>query len=379
MLSELPKMISVGIPTHGVPRYFPLGNGINRLENMLIGKDFHWEKELAVSLPGDLHLLYPDTDCGSTEATEFHLINILPVETYLECVVGSEMNPESPIEFMKAHAIISRSWVMGKILRSHPNGTTGMISDETVLIGWDDCGTHHAFDVCSDDHCQRYQGIQPVSQKALCAIRETAGKVLRDSSGRIIDARFSKCCGGTTELFSTCWQNHEMPGLESFCDPWCDLSNLSDSDRLDILKSILKDYDISSQGGYRWTSEISKEKVSKIIHDKFGHERAEHVGEIQTIEPLKRGPSGRISLLKIIGKKGDLTLGKELWIRRLLSESHLYSSAFEIEDTGDSFLLHGKGWGHGVGLCQIGAARMALEGASYREILSFYYPNTIIC
>lgn len=263
---------------------------------------------------------------------------------------------------------------MGKILRCHPEDRRGRRDEPGVLIGWDDTAAHTRFHVCADDHCQRFQGIQPVSAIALEAIRSTSGLVLADREGAVVDARFSKCCGGITELFSTCWQDREMHGLASFSDPWCDLSILSEKERHEVLKSVLKEYDLSTDGGYRWQTHVTKKEIAENLNKRFNRD----VGKIISLHPERRGPSGRISLLRIRGEKGSLSLGKELWIRRLLSPTHLYSSSFKITDQGERLLLQGRGWGHGVGLCQIGAARMALEGAGYEEILRFYYPDTIV-
>ncbi len=332
-----------------------------RLENMLIGKGFHWQQELSALLPGEVMVA-----CGADEG--YSVINRLPLETYLECVVGSEMNPRAPIEFLKAHAIVSRSWAVGKMLKMHPEDDEGRKESPGCLVGWDDTSAHSGFDVCSDDHCQRYQGVQPISDKAREAILSTAGLVLADGSGSLIDARFSKCCGGRTELFSTCWQDREMPGIESFDDPWCDLSDVP----RESLSVILKDYDLATGGGYRWETAVSKKEIGRNLLRKFGR----NIGDIISIEPVERGPSGRIKLLRVTGTAASLVLGKELWIRRLLAETHLYSSAFEIEDLGEELRLKGRGWGHGAGMCQTGAAHMALRGADCEEILGFYYPGT---
>lgn len=352
--------IRVGIHTAGEPRIRILPDGDNMVENMLIGKDFHWQQVISARLSGRVEI------CGS------QLVNILPLERYLESVVGSEMNPDAPKEFLKAHAIISRSWAVGKILGCHPAGEEGKVSTSGELIGWDDTSQHTGYHVCSDDHCQRYQGRQPVASEALEAIRGTADTVILDSQGNVVDARFSKCCGGRTELFSTCWQNRDITGLSSFEDPWCDLRGLSSLERERVLRGVLKDYDLSTGGGYRWRSSITKDEVRKNLREKFGRD----IGAILALHPVSRGASGRLSIMRIEGERGDLLLGKELWIRRLLSPTHLYSSAIEISEEGEKFEIEGKGWGHGVGLCQIGAARMALEGATCEEILSFYYPGT---
>lgn len=370
--------IKIGIKTSGHPE-IQRQDGYYLLKNMLIGDGFHWEKVVPVTLPGEIEIWNgissQDEEVNYNEISNdnISLVNIVPLETYLESVVGSEMNPDAPQEFLKAQAIVARNWALGKILNLHPFGRNESKINEDEVIGWDDTATHKGFDVCSDDHCQRYQGIQPISLEALKALRETAGEVLLDINGDLIDTRFSKCCGGRTELFSTCWQPEDFPSLESFPDPWCDMTSLSEERKRDILKTVMKDYDIGTPlYGYRWETEVTKKDIEENLIKKFGR----NIGAILTIEAMHRGPSGRIDLLRLKGEKRNLVLGKELWIRRLLSKSHLYSSAFEIDDVGERLQLRGKGWGHGVGMCQIGAARMAFEGYDYKDILNFYYPGS---
>ncbi|MCH5233710.1 MAG: SpoIID/LytB domain-containing protein [Muribaculaceae bacterium] len=381
--------IKVGIKTAGEPILREEGD-FTVLENMLIGDGFHWEKTIRVILSGKVELLKPkkegnrvsgegrdktygEDNKNAEPEDKVSLINTLPVETYLECVVGSEMNPSAPIEFLKAHAVISRSWVLGKILNLHHCGPEGQLNTEDCLIGWDDTGSHRGFHVCSDDHCQRYQGLQEVHPTSLQAIKSTANELLISEKGNIIDARFSKCCGGVTELFSTCWQPIEIDCIKSIKDPWCDLSDLSPRSRKLLLSSVLKDYDLSTSGyGYRWETEITKAEIESNLREKFGR----NIGKLLKVIPLHHGPSRRIDLLRLEGTESSLVIGKELWIRRLLSDNHLYSSAFDIEDLGDKLKLSGRGWGHGVGLCQIGAANMASKGATYEEILAFYYPGS---
>ena len=383
--------IRVGIKTDGKPILRKMGE-FTILENMLIGDGFHWETKKKVILSGKIEPFTPrnteyekeknlrdkpfiEDNSHPESEDKVTLINTLPVETYLECVVGSEMNPAAPIEFLKAHAVISRSWVVGKILNFHPNGSEGQLNTNNCLIGWDDTGSHQLFHVCSDDHCQRYQGLQDVHPTSLQAIRDTANEVLISGKGTIIDARFSKCCGGVTELFSTCWQPVEIDCIKSIKDPWCDLSGHSLQSQRLLLSSVLKDFDLSTPGyGYRWETEITKAEIERNLKKKFGRD----IGRLLKVIPLHRGPSQRIDLIRLEGTASSLEIGKELWIRRLLSDSHLYSSAFDIEDLGDRLKLHGRGWGHGVGLCQIGAAHMATTGATYKEILDFYYPGAIL-
>ncbi|MDE6235648.1 MAG: SpoIID/LytB domain-containing protein [Muribaculaceae bacterium] len=385
-------LVTIGIATDGRPVISRdgAGRGLTRVRNVAIGLGFHWQRTIECDFPGEIRR-NPDPDSPYT------LLNTLPLETYLECVVGSEMNPSAPPEFLRAHAIISRSWAAGKIQHRHP-GTSGeantiaadcasdcdckdMVATDghRVIIGWEDTSDHEGFHLCGDDHCQRYQGVQPLSAEARDAIRATAGLVLTGPSGQIVDARFSKCCGGRTELFSTCWQaGTGAECLESFEDPWCDLSSFSAESRERLLSSILKDYDRGTEGGYRWETVICGDELRERLRQRHGVD----IGEITDLEPLHRGPSGRIFLLRLHGSRGILDIGKELYIRRLLSADCLYSSAFEVEkEEGprSGFRLRGQGWGHGVGLCQTGAARMAAAGHGFMEILRFYYPGTEIC
>ena len=372
--------IKVGIKTSGSP-ILQIDGGVTVLKNMLIGDRFHWQTTIEAKLPGNVKVLSPvsfskgEGGRSNYGADNVSIVNTLPLETYLQCVVGSEMNPEAPIEFLKAHAIISRSWALGKIIGCHQPHDGGKIDSSGKLIGWEDTQSHIGFHVCSDDHCQRYQGIQDISAKATEAIISTEDKVLVSSDGKLVDARFSKCCGGYTERFETCWQDISPDCIESKADPWCNLEKKDMIERRQILESVLKDYDIETQGyGYKWESEISKSEIRKNLRERFGRD----LGEIREIAPVHRGPSGRIDLIKIKGEKGELEFGKELWIRRLLSPSHLYSSAFRIFDRGSKLHFEGRGWGHGVGLCQIGAANWALNGGTCEEILNFYYPGSHI-
>lgn len=366
-MQNVSQLISVGIPTAGVPDLQPGPEGDTLLRNMLIGLDFHWQKCLEVRLPGEII---------QTDDPVYSIINKLPVETYLECVVGSEMNPDAPVEFLKAHAVISRSWAIGKIRGVHSKDSTGKVNDEFHIIDWQDTDDHQGFDVCSDDHCQRYQGVQNMDSRVLEAIRGTAGEIIVSEKGQLVDARFSKCCGGRTEIFSSCWQPREEPCIESISDPWCDLSSMDEYNRLKVLRSILKEYDLANEGGFSWRFEISADDIAHNLQKKFKH----NIGKIEGMSLLERGPSGRAIKLLLKGSEGELVIGKELMIRRLLSQTHLYSSWIDIRKnlSGTGYLLSGHGWGHGVGLCQIGAARMALEGYTYDQILSFYYPGSRI-
>ena len=330
------------------------------LEDVTIGIDYHWERQETQTFEGTL--------CIVVEADKIVAINELPVERYLTSVISSEMSATASPEFLKAHAVISRSWLLAQMekRRQHENGNDSFFSfikKDDELIRWYDREDHTIFDVCADDHCQRYQGITKAnSQHVADAISETRGQILT-YDGEICDARFSKCCGGETEEFQYCWEDTPKPYLVSFHDPYC---NTSDKQ---ILSQVLNDYDQETIDFYRWEITYTREQLSELINRKL----KDDFGDIVDLIPLERGKSGRIWKLKIVGTKKTFTIGKELEIRRALSESHLYSSAFEVEKLPDGFRLHGRGWGHGVGLCQIGAAVMGEQGKTYDEILLFYY------
>lgn len=340
------------------------------IKDVTIGKQFHWEKKEDQVFNGKLQVI--------AKEGKLHAINIIPVEEYLKSVISSEMSAMNNLELLKAHTIISRSWVLRQVI----NSTKKMSSEQTLtdsnientdsvmrIIKFWDQEDHKYYDVCADDHCQRYQGItRQVSPLVEQAVNETRGEVLKDKDGNVCDARFSKCCGGKSELFSTCWQDTDYDYLQSVDDEFC---NTSDSA---VLKLVLNDYDQKTIDFHDWTVTYSQSEVSNLFEKKtqLG------VGTIQEIIPLKRGASGRISLLRVVGSLKTVEIGKELMIRKAFSESHLYSSAFEVMKEGDSFTLKGCGWGHGVGLCQIGAACMSVKGYDYKQILSHYYLNSKI-
>ena len=330
------------------------------LNDVTIGVNFHWERQQKQTFEGTLNIV--------VEADKIVAINELPLERYLMSVISSEMSATAPLEFLKAHSVISRSWVLAQMekRRRHKDGADSFFSfikKDDEIIRWYDREDHTIFDVCADDHCQRYQGITNASNPNVAeAIAETRGQVLT-YDGDICDARFHKCCGGDTEEFQYCWEDAPKPYLMSFHDPYC---NTNDQH---ILSQVLNDYDQETPDFYRWTVEYSRAELSELIARKLNAD----FGEIQDLVPLERGKSGRIWRLKIVGTKKTLTIGKELEIRRALSETHLLSSAFDVEQQGDRFILKGKGWGHGVGLCQVGAAVMSFQGKTYDEILLFYY------
>lgn len=351
----------------GLRIYRPLSAESRMLaEGVRIGIDFHWDCDVSMRLAGTIEV-------AERADGRIDLYNTLDTETYLRSVISSEMNPEAPQEFLKAHAIISRSWLMGKLSGRHASGNQPGEERPDEVCRWVDTADHTGFDVCADDHCQRYQGENRLNEAACRAVDATAGIVLTDSQGEIADARFSKCCGGVSELFSTCWQDADYDYLQPVADPWCDLSRLSTAERDEILGRILVSYDRTTVDFHDWEARVSGSDISRRLKERYGAD----VGTVSALIADRRGPSGRIIRLKVSGDKGTFFVGKELEIRRLLSDSCLYSSWFDAEADGEGgFLLRGHGWGHGVGLCQIGAAMMSLAGKSHREILDFYYPGT---
>ena len=348
------------------------------LYGVTIGVDFHWERKVTQKFAGTLRFI---VDGGKVTA-----VNIVGVEDYLLSVISSEMKASAGLEFLKAHAVISRSWVMAQVehRQSHVSRTPGPscpvsepVEGAEEYIKWFDHDDHTLFDVCADDHCQRYQGLtMAVGDTVRKAVDQTWGLVLT-SEGKICDARFSKCCGGRMELFSTCWEDKDYPYLQPLPDTadcveggdvFCDTKDEK------ILSQVLNDYDLETKDFYRWTTEYSRTDVSELVRRRSGID----FGTIRDLVPIERGPSGRLKRLKVVGDKKTMVIGKELIIRRWLSESHLKSSAFDIKWVGDRLVLDGSGWGHGVGLCQIGAAVMAAKGYSFDRILLHYYPGSTL-
>lgn len=335
------------------------------LHDVTIGLNYHWERQQTQTFEGSLRFV--------VEADHIVAINELPAERYLTSVISSEMSPEASLEFLKAHAVISRSWLLAQIerRRQHEQGGDNFFSfikKDDELIRWYDRDDHTIFDVCADDHCQRYQGItQANSQQAEQAVAQTRGQVLT-YEGEICDARFSKCCGGRSEEFQYCWEDTPKPYLKSIDDPYCNTNDRR------ILQRVMRDFDQETTDFYRWRVEYTREQLTELVSRKLGFS----LGTIMSLEPLERGRSGRIWRLKIVGSERSFIIGKELEIRRTLSESHLLSSAFDVVQHDDRFILNGRGWGHGVGLCQIGAAVMGEQGHTYDEILLHYYTKSQI-
>lgn len=357
------------------------------LLDVVIGIHFHWERKETQRFNGSLKFIVIE---GEVQA-----INIVPTEDYLTSVISSEMSATSSLELLKAHAVISRSWLLNKLenkeTESHADAM--VVTDERV-VRWYDHQDHTLFDVCADDHCQRYQGITKASTQAVReAIKATFGEVLT-YDGKICDARFYKACGGATELFENCWEEVHHPYLlpvadsaqgklpdltqEAVAREWILSSPEAYCNTHDkqVLSQVLNNYDQETPDFYRWKVDYSQEELSSLVKEKMGID----FGKIIDLIPLRRGASARIIELKIVGEKRTMVIGKELEIRKALSTSHLYSSAFVVEKEEREgilhFILRGAGWGHGVGLCQIGAAVMASQGIGYRSILSHYYPHS---
>jgi SpoIID/LytB domain protein len=365
------------------------------LFDVTIGSQFHWERKEDQTFQGDLILkVCKDGDLIA--------INEIFLEDYLTSVISSEMSASAPRQFLKAHAILSRSWLLAGLGRKKGDDETSIpigkiIKKEEEVIRWYDREDHDHYDVCSGDHCQRYQGIlKVVSQNTEEAVRETLGMVMTYQD-EICDARYSKACGGITEEFPTAWDDKRVPYLASISDTlvrhqpirteeealawilsvpeaYCQTKDES------VIEKIFSDDDRKTREFFRWTVEYSRSELEEILREKSGFD----FGTLQKIIPLHRGPSGRISRLKIVGSKRSMVVGKELEIRRWLSRSHLYSSAFVVmvndhpHGEAERFILHGAGWGHGVGLCQVGAAVMASKGFSAEEILRHYFQGVEI-
>ena len=367
------------------------------IKDVTIGIGFHWERKEQQTFRGKLRLI--------VDEEKLVVINELSVEDYLESVISSEMSATSSLSLLKTHAVVSRSWVYCQML--HRLESEGSSSDffnfvhrPGETIKWHDRSDHTLYDVCADDHCQRYQGITRSSlPQVRQAVRETMGEVLT-YDGHLCDARFSKCCGGVSELFSSCWSDTEYPYLQPIRDDvdtsLPDLTNEKNAEQwirtaptafcnthnVHLLSQVLNNYDQETADFYRWHISLTQQQVKELIHKRTGKD----FGDIIDLQPVERGASGRIIRLRIIGTKEEWIIGKELEIRHLLSETHLYSSAFVVErhnvdvatNIPAQFTLIGAGWGHGVGLCQIGAAVMADKGYTYDYILKHYYKNASI-
>lgn len=364
-------------------------NGSFTLHDVTIGINFHWQRDEDQRFKGGLKLL---ADNG-----KIHGINILPVEDYLISVISSEMSATSSMELLKAHAVISRSWLLAQIQKTKSlidKSYQSLFEDDRSRIKWYDREDHQHFDVCADDHCQRYQGITRASTEAVTeAVNSTRGELLMYDDS-ICDARFSKCCGGVSELFENCWEPLNHPYLQKVVDysenPEGFKLNLTNEESAQkwilgnpkafcntndkkVLSQVLNDYDQETNDFYRWSVKYTQQELSDLVKRRTGID----FGTVTDLEPVERGESSRLIKLRIIGTKRTMVIGKELEIRKALSESHLYSSAFVVEKAEEDgiviFKLTGAGWGHGVGLCQIGAAMMGASGYDYKSILMHYF------
>lgn len=368
------------------------------LKNVTIGKQFHWEQQEDERFTGGLKFII---DEGRICA-----INTVHLEDYLKSVISSEMSATSSSELLKAHAVTSRSWLLAQMEKSRLIATTGKkyktdFSDAGEIIRWYDREEHVHYDVCADDHCQRYHGLTKIlSPHAVAAVEATFGQVLMNGE-EICDARYSKCCGGVTENFENVWEPEHKPYLTATTDyaptghkPTVDLRNEEEATQwilsspaafcntsdMTVLGQVLPGFDQKTRDFFRWRAEYNQEELAALIKRRSGID----FGRIIRLDPLERGSSGRMIRLKITGTKQSVVVGKDLEIRKWLSPSHLYSSAFIVHYEGISggipgqIILTGAGWGHGVGLCQIGAAVMGELGYGYREILSHYFRNASV-
>ena len=368
----------------------PLNGATFTLNNVTIGLNFHWERKEKQTFEGDLTI---HGNAGDT----FSVINKIHAERYLQSVISSEMSAEAPIELLKAHAITSRSWLVAMLEHQEKLNKKRIrprlpAETENEIIRWYDREDHAFFDVCADDHCQRYQGISKIISNSVKEAIETTRGIFLVAGNELCDARFSKACGGRTELFENCWEETAVPYLQSVSDSSVNSSPILDESDAEhwifsspdvycnstdgkMLRHVLPSFDQETSDFFRWKVEYSRVQLEEILYLKSGID----FGTVMDIVPLKRGASGRIVQLKIIGSKRSMIVGKELEIRRWLSKSHLYSSAFIVKIERDAgglpknFAFHGAGWGHGVGLCQIGAAVMASKGFTAVEIVRHYF------
>jgi len=369
------------------------------LFDVTIGVDFHWQRRETQRFRGSLHIIHDGETLWG--------VNTLPLEEYLVSVISSEMRASASEAFLKAHAVIARSWLLAQIQKQ--KGFSGQFKgDDTGAAGqpgehirWYDREDHRHFDVCADDHCQRYQGITRVSSPVVAkAVSDTSGLVLM-YDGHICDARYSKCCGGLSEHFEHVWEPRAHPYLVKVADnhrlPVGFDTNLDTEDKArawilgspeafcntrdaEVLSQVLNEYDQETIDFYRWEVILTQEEARRLLRKKIGLD----VGHIMEMMPVERGTSGRLIRLKMLGSEGSMVIGKELEIRKALSESHLYSSAFVVEahdvrqGIPGHFVLKGAGWGHGVGLCQIGAAVMGARGIAWQDILGHYFKGATI-
>jgi len=338
------------------------------------GRGFHWQKSIPIQVLGDIRI-------SSFESSLF-VINAIYLEDYLMCVATSEMSGDCPKALLEAQTIAARSWILAAEEKKH---------------------NHLNLDACNDDCCQRYQGITNLNQESIKAANNTRGIVLIHN-GMICDARYSKSCGGITENNNNVWDMDSKPYLCSVYDgkaskeydvssdlsfrKWLSNETSSYCSPNFITEKNLDKFlgNVDKQGSYyRWSVSYDNNELVSLVFAKTG-KKFETIINLKT---TKRGNSGRVLSLDIIGVLDDntnfsLSIGSEYEIRRILHPEFLYSSAFTIESNSEHnnktnrFTLNGAGWGHGVGLCQIGALGMALDGGKTEEILLHYYQSSQI-
>lgn len=360
------------------------------LHEVVIGIGFHWERKEDQCFKGNLRLII--------DADRIVAINLIAAEAYLSSVISSEMSAHASLSLLQAHAVISRSWLLKPLLNQNKAPFQQPAVSPDRIIRWYERDAHEFFDVCADDHCQRYQGItRAVGERVQEAMKSTRGEVLMHN-GSVCDARYYKACGGATETFDSCWAYEDHPYLKSIYDSesaagidpdmndeakaraWIlsEPEAFCNTKNTEVLRQVLNDYDQETTRFFRWEQEYTQDELTSLINRKSGID----FGTIQDLIPLKRGQSGRIVELQIVGTKRTMVVGKELEIRKWLSESHLYSSAFVVDKTINEhethFVLRGAGWGHGVGLCQIGAAVMGAQNYSYQQILKHYFNHATV-
>lgn len=384
-LQQADKKEEITLPFTFQPENFAIADF--DLTDVVIGIHFHWERKENQKFKGSLKII--------DEKEHLTAVNVLPLEDYLLSVISSEMKATASLELLKAHAVISRSWLLAqkeKAGQLNTNYCSSSITDDEYIC-WYDREDHAHFDVCADDHCQRYQGISKVYTPTVHeALRATKGEVLV-FDGRICDARFSKCCGGVSERFENTWEPVVHPYLDKITDSATPIPvpDLTDEQQVrtwilsspplfcnttdpSILYEVLNDYDQETRHFFRWQISYTAAELSRLVKEKLGID----FGTISDLIPVQRGVSGRLIRLKIIGSRQSMIIGKELVIRKAFSPTHLYSSAFVVDKEKNTFIFHGAGWGHGVGLCQIGAAVMGARGYNYRQILHHYFKGSEI-
>jgi len=362
--------------------------GTMDVPDTLVGDGFHWSHSEDLTYPGGFTF--------SVTRGKIELLNIVSLEEYLTSVISSEMSSSAPSPFLKAHAVVSRSWVLAQVEMGRYAPVRNSESDYDIWE-WHDREDHDGFHLCNDDHCQRYHGLsRPISPEATRAVSETRGTIL-SANDTVVDARFSKCCGGISERFSTAWQDIEPPGITSILDAATHIPGFAypfesgkDAERwimnepavfcnpsIDVWDRITVDMDKKTTGYFRWNVTYEQDELAALVEKKT----SANLGLIRSIDILRRGPSGRALVVRIHGAGDSISIGKELTIRRILSPTHLKSSAIVIKPgilshgIPDSFTIYGAGWGHGVGMCQIGAGAMAMQGYDFRSILAHYFPT----